>query len=167
MDVRVNNRALLAAVQRGDVEEFGKLIGGDHSLLRMSTPFGSWLHVAASAGQLRMVKYLMQCGLNPNERGGTLGGGALNLAASNGHADIVEFLLTTGADLDVSKPECNPLFGAIYGGHMDIVLLLLRAGIDSSIRYSGENMKNMDAINFARERGRLDLADVIYDWRRS
>jgi ankyrin repeat protein len=165
MDVKPRNRALLSALERGDVEEFGELVGGDDSLLRMSTPFGSWLHVAASEGQLRMVKYLIQRGLDVNAYGGTLGGAVLNAAASGGHADVVEFLLSTGANLDVSEPERNPLFGAIYVGNKDIVRLLLEAGIDASIKYSGESMKDMDAVAFAQERGRIDLAEVIRSWR--
>lgn len=165
MDAKPRNRALLSAVERGDVEKFGELVDGDDSLLRMSTPFGTWLHVAASEGQLRMVEHLMQRGLDLNAYGGIFNGGVLNAAASKGHTDVVEFLLLKGAKLDVSEPEKNPLFGAIYVGNKEILLLLLKAGIDASIKYSGESMKDMDAYAFAKERGRAELADVIRSWR--
>lgn len=165
MDAKPRNRALLSAVERGDVEKFGELVDGDDSLLRMSTPFGTWLHVAASEGQLRMVEHLMKRGLDLNAYGGIFKGGVLNAAASKGHTDVVEFLLSKGAKLDVSEPEKNPLFGAIYVGNKEILLLLLKAGIDASIKYSGESMKDMDAYAFAKERGRAELADVLRSWQ--
>lgn len=49
-------------------------------------------------------------------------------AASDGHIEIVKLLLLSGAELDVSEPERNPLIGAIYGGHLDIVKLLVEHG---------------------------------------
>ena len=161
MDARLMLRSLLGTVERGDVAHFEQLVGDDESLLHMSTPFGTWLHVAASAGKLDMVKHLIQRGLDPNAIGGTFRGGVLNAAASAGHADVADFLLAHGALLDVSEPEKNPLFGAILAGNKEIVVLLLKAGIDSSVRYSGENMKDMDAEAFAMERGQHELADVI------
>jgi ankyrin repeat protein len=161
MDGRLTLRAVLAAVESGDVEQFAKLVGDDDSLLRMSTPFGTWLHVAASAGQVHMVEYLIGRGLDPNALGGTFGGGVLNAAASAGHAGVAELLISKGAALDVSEPERNPLFGAIYAGSKDIVMMLLKAGIDASVRYSGESMKDMDAVAFATERGQQELGEII------
>lgn len=161
MDTRERNRSLLQAVEAGDIERFAMLVGADMSLLHMSTPFGTWLHIAAAAGRLNMVEYLIQKGLDPDARGGTLGGNALNVAASHGHVGVVKYLLSRGAQMDVSEPERNPLFSAIYGGHEDVVLLLLERGIDASIKYSGDSMNEMDAIAYARERGRLDIAEII------
>ncbi|RYE42496.1 MAG: ankyrin repeat domain-containing protein [Hyphomicrobiales bacterium] len=161
MDVRMRNSAILSAVERGDLDQFIKIINGDDALLHAFTPLGTWLHIAAYEGQLKMVEYLLQQGLDINADGGTLGGGALNAAASKGHAATAEFLLSKGAKLDVSEPEKNPLFGAIYAESKQTVLLLLDSGIDFSIKYSGESMKNMDAIAFAKERGQSEIAEII------
>lgn len=35
-----------------------------------------------------------------------------------------------GAELDISEPERNPLFAAIYGGHKLIDDILLSRGVD-------------------------------------
>ncbi len=127
------------------------------------TPFGSWLHVAADFGNLELVKALVALGADVNQRGGTFGGTPINLAASKGHKEVLEFLLGCGAELDESEPERNPLFSAIYGGHIEIVRLLLDAGINHRISYTGESMKNMDALAFARERGQSDIAAFLAD----
>src|SRR5262245_14761134 len=69
--------------------------------------------------------------------------------------------------MDVSEPVRNPLFGAIYGGHTDVARLLIDSGIDTNIKYNGKNMKEMDALAFAREWGRTDIADLLVKRRKS
>lgn len=137
------------------------LLTEDESRLRMMTPFGSWLHVAAKVGNLEIVKALVGLGLDVNLRGGTFGGSAINLAASYGHLEIVRYLLQAGSELDVSEPERNPLFGAIHGGHIDIVRFLIETGINYRVSYTGSSMQNMDALAFARERGQTDIAAFL------
>lgn len=127
----------------------------------MMTPFGSWLHVAASRGELEIVKKLVELASNINMQGGVYGGGALNEAASAGHIDIVRYLLSCGADMDVSEPERNPLFGAISNGYVDIAKLLIEKGIDIDIRYSGEAMENMDALAFVRKQGQKEIVKLL------
>ena len=63
--------------------------------------------------------------------------------------------------LDVSEPERNPLFGAILKGHTGIAKLLVDRGIDINVQYTGESMKDMDALAFAREWGRSDIAEYL------
>jgi ankyrin repeat protein len=128
----------------------------------MDTPFGPWLHVAASFGNLEVVKRLIAAGVEVNRRGGTFEGNALNHAASGGHTEVVRYLLDCGSELDVSEPERNPLFSAIYGGHMEVVKLLLDRGLDPHVTYhSPRRGGNMDALSFARERGRTPIANFL------
>lgn len=63
-------KELRAAIQNGDVEGTLALIGGDKSRLERQTIFGTPLHVAASAGQLEIVKRLVELGADLNARGG-------------------------------------------------------------------------------------------------
>lgn len=69
--------------------------------------------------------------------------------------------MSRGAELDISEPDRNPLFAAIYGGHKDIVKFLLDSGIYASVRYTGDNIKNMDAYDFAIERGQKEIAEML------
>lgn len=156
-------RTLSKAIRAGNTDEVLSMFQSDLTLLDMITPFGSWLHVAASRGRLEIVRWLVDMGADVNLRAGTFDGAPINLAAANGHEDIVRLLLEVGAKLDVSEPERNPLFSAVYGGHIAIVRLLIEAGIDPSIRYTGKSMKNMDAKAFALERGQLDIATFLAD----
>jgi ankyrin repeat protein len=61
----------------------------------------------------------------------------------------------------VSLAKRNPLFGAIYGGHQEVVKYLVQKGIDVSIRYTGENIKNMNAYEYAREFGQTEIAEYL------
>jgi ankyrin repeat protein len=155
-------REIQAAIEGGDAERVAALIGSDKDRLNMSTRlFGTWLHVAASLGQLEIVKRLVNLGADVNALGGLEGSAPLHLAAAAGHLDIARYLLSRGATLDVSAPEKNPLFGAIHGGYKEMVKLLLDAGIDTKVRYQGRSIKNMDALAFARERGQSGIEQML------
>jgi len=155
------SKEIRSAIKQGNVEKVRELIGTNNELLNLMTPFGTWLHVAASHGKLEIVKYLINSGLDSNIKGGTFNAGAINRAASEGYVEIVKYLIDCGAELDVSEPDRNPLFAAIYGGHKDIVELLIDRGIDTSIKYIGNSMNNMDAYVFAIERGQREIATLL------
>ena len=125
------------------------------------TPFGTWLHVAAEAGKLDVVEYLISIGADVNASGGAFGGAPINVAAGYGQLEAVEALLAAGAQMDISEPDCNPLFAAIQDGHFEVVKLLIDRGIDYRIRYTGDSMKDMDAQAFAREQGQTEIADYL------
>ena len=161
MDEIEAQKAIRKAVKSGDLQQVKALVSEDESRLHMQTPFGSWLHVAASAGQLDIVEWLIAKGIDVDVHGGTAGGTPLDLAASDGQLEVVRCLIERGASLDVSEPERNPLFGAIYGGHTAVAKLLIDSGIDTSVKYSGENMTNMDALAFAKEWGRSDIVEML------
>lgn len=142
-----------AAIKEGNSDEVANLIGDDESKLTMSTVFGPWLHLAASQGQFGVTKRLVAMGVDVNARGGVAEGTAFREAASEGHLDIVEYLLSCGAELDVAEPGRNPLFGAIYGGHKLVADFLLRSGIDPHVTYLLNNGKRRNALSqcgFAR-----------------
>ncbi|MFD9625383.1 ankyrin repeat domain-containing protein [Peribacillus muralis] len=161
MDKKSVNKAIRNAIKLGDINEVKHLIGDDKEILSTMTSFGTWLHVAAKKGHLEMVEYLINKGIDIDARGGTFDASALNLAAGEGHLEIVKYLIDAGADLDESLAKRNPLFGAIYGGHKEVVELLVENGIDISIRYTGENIKNMNAYEYAREFGQTEIADYL------
>jgi ankyrin repeat protein len=154
-------KEIRTAITNGDVDQVVSLLGSDKGRLKMMTPFGTWLHVAASHGKLEIVKRLVEFGCDVNAYGGIEGGGPLNEAASEGHIDVVKYLFSQGAQLDVSEPERNPLFGAIYGGHKAVAKFLIDNGIDTHVKYSGPNMNNVDALGFALERGENDIAKML------
>ena len=149
------------AIKEGDLQKVASLIGSNKDRLTMMAPFGTWMHVAASHGKLPIVEHLVALGADINARGGIPGGSPLNEAASEGHLDIVRYLVSRGAEMDVSEPERNPLFSAIYGGHTAVAKFLIDSGINTHVKYTGKSMKNMDALAFARERGNREIAAFL------
>jgi uncharacterized protein len=149
------------AILDGESSHVISLLRGHPELRDFMSPFGTWLHVAGKHGRLDVVTFLVELGMDVNLRGGISGGAPIHLAASQGHVDVVRYLLSHGAEMDVSEPERNPLFGAIYGGHTDVAKILIDSGIDTQVRYTGPNMENMDALAFANEWGRKEIVDLF------
>lgn len=137
----------------GNIEKLKIIIENNPKELYEITPFGSWLHVAATSGKIDIVKYLVEKKLDINLNGGTFDGSAINLAALHGHIDIVVYLYERGALLDVSLAKRNPLFSAIQGGHEDIVCYLIIKGIDTAIKYKTDYMVDTGAYEFALKIG--------------
>ena len=163
MDQKLLAKEIRSAIKNGKIEMVENLISVNTDILNIMTPFGTWLHVTASEGQLEIAKLLIKLGADVNKKGGVFDACALKEAASGGHIDIVKLLLSSGAELDVSEPERNPLFGAIYGGHLEIAKLLVEHGIDIHVLYNGSSMRNMDAVAFAIELGQNEIADFLKD----
>ena len=151
------------AIKRGDTKVAIALINSDRKVFEATTVFGTWLHFAASHGKLEIVKRLVEMGADFNQRGGVFDAGPIKDAANDGHLEIVAYLIEQGAELDVSEPTRNPLFGAIHNGHTGVAKLLIDSGIDIRVKYTGENMKGMDALRYAREWGRDDIAKLLIE----
>lgn len=57
----------------------------------------------------------------------------LHVASDYGHAEVVDYLLSKGANVNVQdKHKITPLLNACYEGHADCVKLLLEKGADKS-----------------------------------
>ncbi len=166
MDLLPVAKEIRTAIKQGDAEKVKELIADNKDLLNLLTPFGTWVHVASSRGKLDIVILLIDMGIDINISAGMFGGTAINEAANEGNLEIVDYLLSCGAKLDTSEPEKNPLFSAILSGNKDIVQLLLNNGIDASVRYTGEYMKDMDAYDFAIERGQKEIAEMLKPYRK-
>jgi ankyrin repeat protein len=164
MDDLAGLKAIYSAIRSGDADSVAALISEEPQRLHVDTVFGSWLHVASFAGQFEIVKLLVALGASIDHRGGAMGGAPINEAAAKGHLEIVRFLVAHGAELDVGEPERNPLFSAIYGGYDETVRFLLQSRINYRVKYTGDSMKNMGALEFALERGQMDIASILSNW---
>ena len=62
------------------------------------------------------------------------GGSALTRAARNGHTDLANVMIASGANVDVpGQFQTNPLHAAVSNGHTKIVDMLLAAGADPNV----------------------------------
>ncbi len=156
------HKLIRTAIKVGDLKAMAAVFEANPDAITMNTPFGSWLHVAASFGRLEIVRSLVErFGLDIDLKGGTSESSPLDRACADGQYEVVKYLLEKGAKIDVSAPELNPMFGAIISGNVAIAKLLIDHGIDTSIRYSGESMHDMSAIDFARERGADEFVRLL------
>jgi uncharacterized protein len=156
IDNQLLAKELYSAISNSKLQTIKSILEQNHSLLEMKTPIGSWLHVAARHGDLDIVKYFVDSGLDINAKGGTSNSMPLNFAVSEGHIEIVKYFLHKGAIMDVTEPERNPLFSAIHKGHLDIVRLLVENGIDITVDYGSKN-----AISFAMEYGQAEIVNYL------
>lgn len=129
--------------------------------MKFDTPFGTWLHVAADFGRLQLVRQLVEMGADLHLEGGSEQGNPLYMAANGGHLEVLNYLLDHGARPDVNRPESNPLFAAIDQGHYEVAKRLIAAGIDVSVEYKGTSGVAKNALSYARDWGRSDIATLI------
>lgn len=153
------------AIKQGNLPEVVRLLTEDKSLLHIWTPFGTWLHDAASKGELEIVKWLASQGLDVNAYNDSNPSPPLADAASEGQVDVVRFLIQAGAALDTSDSVRNPLFAAIVGDISEdqtaVAKLLIDSGLDTSAKYNIGSLKNVNARDFAQEWGRTEIVKLL------
>ena len=139
--------------QSHEVVEKLLLAGADPNFRDPSTKFTP-LNNFVNGGHLRMVKTMLKHGANPLfvDRGGRI---PLNGAASNGHKEIVEYLLKANPN-SVNGAEVPPLVSAANKGHAEIVDLLLSAGAIPNKSVNGKT-----AADYAEEKGHTQIAAAL------
>lgn len=162
MDSAIENaKAIRTAIKQGNDQTAISLISAEPSQLTADTPFGTWLHVAAAYGRLHVVQKLVEMGADIHANGGPENANPVYNASYGGHLEVLNYLLTIGAKPDVREPDRNPLFAAITLGHSDIAKRLIEAGIDVNVTYRGTSGKLKNALSYARDWGRSDIALLI------
>jgi ankyrin repeat protein len=86
---------------------------------------------AVGTGRVETVKVLIEKGSDVNIASVGLGNPLLE-AARKGNPEIVDLLITAGADIDDGNSISRPLLSAIEQGHFDIALKLIAAGANPS-----------------------------------
>ena len=125
------------------------------------------LHLAAKRGSKRVVRYLLDRGVDKDSRENELYT-PLYRAASEGHASVVKLLLDEGADWTATDCNYFPLNAAASRGHFDAVQLLLQIGAHRDYHnYTGGTPLFLAARNGHEEVVRLLLqahADMEIDF---
>ncbi|MGZ5552895.1 MAG: ankyrin repeat domain-containing protein [Chthoniobacterales bacterium] len=126
---------LIEAVEAGDLKKATKLIASGANP-NQPNGFGfPALSVAASRGDEKMTKLLLDARADVNARSVTLNDTALGRAAQSGNAATVRVLLAAGADVDARDGSgWTPLFNASMMGNLEIVEALLASGADVNAR---------------------------------
>jgi ankyrin repeat protein len=113
------------------------------------------LMMASLQGELDMVKLMVdgeEAEINKK------GWAPLHYAASNGHNEVVKYLVDHAAYIDAESPNgTTPLMMAARGGHIDTVKVLLDEGADLRLK----NQQRMTAIDFAEQYNQKEIADGL------
>lgn len=123
-----------------------------HILLKNNILSNMVLLYACKYGQLHIVKYLYEEGLDFSFNNHH----PLRMACLNSQLDIVKFLVEHGSDVDCQNGY--PLMSASYGGHFEIVKYLVENGADiqSSQNYSVQyacKMKHFEIAKYLIKKG--------------
>ena len=95
---------------------------------------GEKLFYAAAKGELGEVQRLVRSGVNPNGVTKDRKHVALSVAAKWGHIEVIRFLLSAGAEVNLREEDGETaLFSAVSRGDDDIVKVLLAAGADPNL----------------------------------
>ncbi|KAF5666963.1 ankyrin protein [Fusarium denticulatum] len=121
----------------------------------MSSP----LHIAVAAQNLLGCELLLDAGCQVNAED-KYGSTALSIAADLNDLDMVECLVSHGAD--PSRPDYEtPLHIAVDWGNLEMVEIILSSRLFSDIDAKGE--KEYAALGIAATTGRLDIVSMLLD----
>jgi ankyrin repeat protein len=124
-------KALKVAVRNSQQEEVARLLKAQEFLKQSRENKNQALHQAAGNGDLALVQTLLSSGAASNVEGSDYPNTtALELAAKNGHATMIRYLLDKGADVKSHSSGPSALKHAAGCGFLEIIEDLLRAGAD-------------------------------------
>jgi uncharacterized protein len=114
----------------------------------------SALMLVVIRGDIDLARRLLERGAKVNQPGWA----PLHYAASGPEVRLIELLLDRGADIDAGSPNGSTalMMAARYGSEAGVELLLKR-GADAKRR----NERRLTAADFAREAGRVPLAERL------
>jgi tetratricopeptide (TPR) repeat protein len=156
-DPHDDKSALYKAVRDGRLDDAARLIELGADANQQHEDYGSLLNVAV--GELDMVRLLLEHGADVNAqwRQGT----ALMNATGQGDEEMVELLLSAGADPDLGDDRGEtPLGVAATQSQVKIVRLLLEAGADPNHEFP----PGQTIIEITRQLGLPEMATLLEQW---
>jgi hypothetical protein len=119
------------------------------------------IHDAAYDGNIKAVKQHLDAGMDVNTKdddGDTPLIHAASMMYRAENKEIVELLITKGADVNAENFFCTSMHYAAHSGHKEIVELLIANGANVNPKAGGEAGTPLD---FAMERNRSEIADLL------
>ena len=116
------------ACSKGNLDVVKAFLAAGGDVNRTNQYGHSLIQTAAARGQLAVVRLLVELGASISK--------ALTFAAQNGNTDVVQYLLSKGADVDevINDRSDTPLMSASAFGHEDVVKVLLSHGANVNAR---------------------------------
>ena len=160
-------RKINVAFEADDKDEFVRLLSTHPEYLRSEKGTDLWMWCAAQDGNLSMLQTIVNLGVDINESKDAYNPddpllqveGPILQAASEGHANVVKWLLDHGAKINYcvnGKNRCLPLKFAAINGHLEVVKLLVEHGADVNSTWNGTT-----AIQQAETYGHQEIVDYL------
>ena len=178
-------KALFEAIRSGDLAAVKSLVSSDAALASVTNDSGVsavltavymghaeirdfliasgaelGLPEAAAMGNLARVRELIENNHADANSFSPDGFPVVALAAFLGHLQVVEYLASHGADINVAATNgsgYNSLTGAVTSGHVAVVQWLLEHGANANYRYSA----GYSPLLTAAANGRVDIAKLL------
>ncbi|PNF18748.1 hypothetical protein B7P43_G03347, partial [Cryptotermes secundus] len=121
------------------------------------------LQRAAMAGNLQLVRLLVQYGANLTELSrNQFGDLPIHLAAAFGHANIVHWMLDNGVPVNIrNRIGATPLHSAAHNNRLEVAHLLLDGG--AAVNAKVINGDNRTSLHEAAAQGSVDLVKLLLD----
>ena len=157
-----DERALIEATQRNDVETARRLIAAGTNVNAQDEMRDSAFLLAGARGRLEILKLTLQAGADlksTNRYGGT----ALIPACHHGHVETVRELLKTPIDVNhVNRLGWTALLEVVILGdgsvpYVEITRLLLARGADVNL----PDNQGVTPLGHARQRGQREIASIL------
>ncbi|XP_046585566.1 serine/threonine-protein phosphatase 6 regulatory ankyrin repeat subunit A-like isoform X3 [Haliotis rubra] len=153
--------AVMMAASRGHYDVYNLLVSKGADLSLTDTYNSDCLMSASWGGNMSIVKHLLSLEtFDINRQRGADGQSAVMMAASRGHYDVYNLLVSKGADLsltDTYNSDC--LMSASWGGNMSIVKHLLSLETFDINRQRGAD--GQSAVMMAASRGHDDVYNLL------
>lgn len=150
------NPMLVVALREKSKKAAAALIKAKNIDFDKTNPAGeNALMMASLQGDLDSIKLMVD---GQEAEINKTGWAPLHYAATNGHNDVVKYLVDHAAYIDAESPNgTTPLMMAARGGHIETVKLLLDEGADMRLK----NQQGMNVIDFALLYNQQEIADGL------
>lgn len=162
-----NTTALMVSSTRGHIDVVKYLLSKKATVTLLDKDNVNAFMEASRGGHLEVLKVLhkayKEAGVSTSDlvaQTAVTGGSALLLAAAEGHAAVVSYLLELGFDPNVVRLDgLSALMAASAGGHEETVKVLVAAGAT----VDGRDKDGITALISAAENGSLPIVKMLLD----
>ena len=158
------DRLILEAAQSDYVNIIDLLINSGADINATSETGAIPLILAAASGKLKTLQFILQRGgkvIDIDARGPE-GRTALHAAAIEGHVDVIELLLTNGADINAeSETGATPLVLAAENGKLETLQFILQHK-DKIANIEAKGVGGGTALHVAAREGHVDIIELLF-----